>query len=194
VLIDRNSALVAQAHAQGFEAVEGNGLDEETLERAGAEEAETLVAATTNSEVNALAAHLARDAFGVMRAFPVLGHPSRGAGPRLVDRVGGRMAFGHPVDVREWEYALEHGEAQIVRYLVPLDWAGHALRTLPIPGDVVVLARVSGGSLELAQPELVWQRGDEAMVLSRVDVEEAVVLLDRVVPGRTQSGATSSGD
>lgn len=47
--------------------------------------AETLVAATTDSEVNALAAHLARGAFGVARTFPVLGHPSRRAGPRLVD-------------------------------------------------------------------------------------------------------------
>jgi NhaP-type Na+/H+ or K+/H+ antiporter len=193
VLVDRNSALVAQAQAYGFEAVEGNGLDEDTLERAGTEEAETLVAATTNSEVNALAAHLARDAFGVTRAFPVLGHPSRGAGPRLVDRVGGRMAFGHPMDVREWEYALEHREAQVVNYLVPLDWSGHALRTLVMAGDVVVLARVRGGSLELAQPELVWQRGDEAVVLSRVGAD-AGTLLDQVVPGRTQSGVSSAGD
>jgi NhaP-type Na+/H+ or K+/H+ antiporter len=190
VLIDRNAALVAQGQAQGFDAVEGNALDEETLERAGAEEAETLVAATTNSEVNALAAHLARDAFGVTRAFPVLGHPSRGAGPRLVDRVGGRMAFGHPVDVREWEYALEHREARVVKYLVPLDWSGHALRTLAIPDDVVVLARVRGGSLELAQPELIWQRGDEAVVLSRVRGGDAETLLDRVVPGRAQPQAT----
>ncbi|MDQ3951150.1 MAG: cation:proton antiporter, partial [Gemmatimonadota bacterium] len=192
VMVDRNRALIAQAQALGFEAVEGNGLDEETLERVGAEEAETLVAATTNSEVNALAAHLARDAFGVMRAFPVLGHPSRGAGPRLVDRVGGRMAFGHPVDVRDWEYALEHGEAQIVQYLVPLDWAGHALRALAMPDVVVVLARVNSGSLELAQPELVWQRGDEAVVLSRVSAEEAVVVLDRVEPGRPRAETAGS--
>jgi NhaP-type Na+/H+ or K+/H+ antiporter len=183
VVVDRNSALIAQAQALGFEAVEGNGLDEETLERVGAEEAETLVAATTNSEVNALAAHLARDAFGVMRAFPVLGHPSRGAGPRLVDRVGGRMAFGHPVDVREWEYAIEHGAAQIVQYLVPVDWTGHAMRSLTMPDDVVVLARVHAGSVELAQSELVWQRGDEAVVLSRVGGSDATTLLDRVVPG-----------
>jgi Trk K+ transport system NAD-binding subunit len=192
VLVDRNSALVAQAHAQGLEAVEGNGLDEDTLERAGAEEAETLVAATTNSEVNALAAHLARDAFGVMRAFPVLGHPSRGAGPRLVDRVGGRMAFGHPMDVREWEYAIEHGEAQIVQYLVPLDWSGRPLRTLAMPDDVVVLARLRGGSLELAQPELVWQRGDEAVVLSRVSAGDAAILLDRVVPGQARAETAGS--
>jgi NhaP-type Na+/H+ or K+/H+ antiporter len=191
VLVDRNAALVAQAQAQGLEAVEGNGLDEETLERAGAEEAETLVAATTNSEVNALAAHLARDAFGVMRAFPVLGHPSRGAGPRLVDRVGGRMAFGYPMDVREWEYALEHGEAQVVKYLVPLDWNGHALRTLVMPDDAVVLARMHGGSLELAQPDLIWQRGDEAAVLTRVSAGDATTLLDRVAPGRAGAGAGS---
>jgi NhaP-type Na+/H+ or K+/H+ antiporter len=192
VLVDRNSALVAQAQAQGFEAIEGNGLDEDTLERAGAGEAETLVATTTNSEVNALAAHLAHEAFGVMRAFPVLGHPSRGAGPRLVDRVGGRMAFGHPVDVRELEYALEHGEARVVTYRVPLDWSGHALRALVIPADIVVLARVHGGSLELAQPDLIWQRGDEAVVLSRVGGDDAAMLLDQIVPGRVRAEAAGS--
>jgi NhaP-type Na+/H+ or K+/H+ antiporter len=184
VLVDRNTAFVDAARALGFDAVEGNALDEDTLERAGAEEAETVVAATTNSEVNALAAHLAHDAFGVARALPVLGHPSRGAGPRLVDRVGGRMAFGHPVDVREWEYAIEHGEGQILQYLVPLDWSGHALHTLVVPDDVVVVARVRNGSLELAQPDIVWQRGDEATVLCRVSAEDAIALLDRVAPGR----------
>ncbi len=191
VLIDRNHMLVEQARAQGFDAVEGNALDEATLESAGAEEAETLVAATTNSEVNALAAHLGRDAFGIARAFPVLGHPSRGAGPRLVDRVGGRMAFGHPVDVREWEHGLTHDEAQLMTYLVPLDWVGHALHTLAIPADVIVLARVRGPSLELAYPGLTWQRGDQAALLSRVGSDDAAALLDRIVPGRAHTQATS---
>ncbi|MFN2565655.1 MAG: cation:proton antiporter [Gemmatimonadaceae bacterium] len=188
VLVDRNSALVEQARAVGFEAVEGNGLDEDTLERAGAEEAETLVAATTNSEVNALAAHLAYDTFGVSRAYPVLGHPSRGAGPRLVGRVGGRMAFGHPVDVREWEHALEHGEAHLVTYLVPLDWGGHALHAIAIPDNLVVLARVRGGSLEVAHSELVWQRDDEAIVLTRAPRDETVALLDGIAPGKAAVG------
>jgi NhaP-type Na+/H+ or K+/H+ antiporter len=188
VLVDRNSALVEQARVAGFEAIEGNGLDEETLERAGAEEAETLVAATTNSEVNALAAHLARDAFGVARAYPVLGHPSRGAGPRLVDRVGGRMAFGHPVDVREWEHALEHGEAHLLTYLVPLDWGGYPLRSIAVPDEVIVLARARGGSLEIAHPDLVWQRDDEAIVLGRGPADAAAAALDAVVPGRAQHG------
>jgi Trk K+ transport system NAD-binding subunit len=190
VLVDRNGGLVEQARTSGFEALEGNGLDEETLERAGAEEAETLVAATTNSEVNALAAHLARDAFGIARAFPVLGHPSRGAGPRLVDRVGGRMAFGHPIDVREWEHALEHGEAQLVTYPVPLDWGGHTLRTFSFPQDLVVVARIRGGSLEVAHSELAWQRDDEAVVLSRARREETVAVLDRVAPGKATVGGS----
>jgi Trk K+ transport system NAD-binding subunit len=169
--------------------VEGNGLDEDTLESAGAEEAETLVAATTNSEVNALAAHLARDAFGVTRALPVLGHPSRGAGPRLVDRVGGRMAFAHPVDVREWEYALEHGEARVVTYLAPLDWAGRSLHAIAIPREVVILARAQGKSIEVAHSELTWRRDDEAMVLTRLSEEETGRMLDAVSPATVRAGS-----
>lgn len=184
VLVDRNAERVRQAVARGLEAIEGNALDEETLEQVGAEEAETFVAVTTNAEVNALAAHLAHDAFGISRAFPVLGHPSRGAGPRLIDRVGGRLAFGRPVDVREWEYALEHNDAHVINYPVPLDWAGRALPALALPDELVVIARVRGQSVELAYSEIVWQRGDEAVVLSRSGPERAAAMLDAVRPGR----------
>jgi hypothetical protein len=138
--------------------------------------------------VNALAAHLAHDAFGIARAYPVLGHPSRGAGPRLVGRVGGRMAFGHPVDVRDWEYALERNDAHVMTYLVPLDWAGRALPSLAIPDELVVVARVHEQSLELAHSDVVWQRGDHAVVLSRVGRAEAEAMLDDVAVGKGRSG------
>ena len=77
VIVDRNPALVDEASALGFAASRKRSGRGDARARS-ALRAETLVAATTNSEVNALAAHLAHDAFGVTRAYPVLGHPSRG--------------------------------------------------------------------------------------------------------------------
>ncbi|MGH7717514.1 MAG: cation:proton antiporter [Gemmatimonadaceae bacterium] len=182
VLVDRNAALIATAQAQGLEAVEGNALDEATLERLGADEAETLLAVTTNSEVNALAAHLAHDAFGVARAYPALGHPSKGAGPRLVDRVGGFIAFGQAIDVRAWEYDLEHGEARIVTHPAPAAWAGQPTGSMRLPDGIVALARVRGGSVEIANLEHAWQRGDEVIVLTRLPVEDTRELLDLSAP------------
>ncbi|MFL5582498.1 MAG: cation:proton antiporter [Gemmatimonadaceae bacterium] len=179
VLVDRNAALVEGARALGFEAREGNALDEGVLADAGADEAETVVAVTTNSEVNALAAHLAHDAFGVARAYPALGSPSRGAGPALLERVGGRLAFGRPVDVRALEIALGQGEARFLPYRVPASAGGartHGARDLP--EQIVPVARARGGSLEVVTPQLTWQGGDELVLLTLLGEDETYAVLD----------------
>jgi hypothetical protein len=177
--VDRNAALVEGARALGFEAREGNALDEGVLADAGADEAETVVAVTTNSEVNALAAHLAHDAFGVARAYPALGSPSRGAGPALLERVGGRLAFGRPVDVRALEIALGQGEARFLPYRVPASAGGartHGARDLP--EQIVPVARARGGSLEVVTPQLTWQGGDELVLLTLLGEDETYAVLD----------------
>jgi NhaP-type Na+/H+ or K+/H+ antiporter len=178
-LVDRNAALVEVARAEGLDARLGNALDEDVLAELGAEEAATVVAVTTNSEVNALATHLAHDAFGVERALPALGHPSRGAGPRLLHRVGGRVAFGRPVDVRAWESALEEGTAVLVTYRVS---EGAPTRVADLPESVVPLARVERGTMEIVTPDLRWRAGDELLVLSRLPEEATALLLDRAAP------------
>jgi NhaP-type Na+/H+ or K+/H+ antiporter len=178
VLVDRNHALIADALANGIEAVEGNALDEPTLEAVGAEEAETLVAVTTNSEVNALAAHLAHDAFGIARAYPALGHPSRGAGTRLIDRVGGNLAFGQPVDVRAWEYEIDRGEAWFITYSISAGWPNRPIREMTLPADLVPIARVRASSIDISHPEQTWERGDDIVFLSRHLADAAHALLD----------------
>jgi NhaP-type Na+/H+ or K+/H+ antiporter/Trk K+ transport system NAD-binding subunit len=174
VLVDRNPMLVELARNEGFDATTGNALDEAVLDVAGAEQAETLVAVTTNSEVNALAAHLAQDAFGVTRAYPALSHPSRGAGPQLLERVGGRIAFGRHVDVKTWEYAIDRGEARFVTRTVPTGWGNAPLRTVSLADGVVSIARVRNASIEISHPEQTWQPGDEIILLSRLPDDELI--------------------
>lgn len=174
VLVDRNPLLVDLARSDGFDATAGNALDEGVLETAGAEQAETLVAVTTNSEVNALAAHLAQDAFGVARAFPVLGHPSRGAGPQLLERVGGRIAFGRHVDVKIWEFALERGEARFVTRKVQKGTSPQMLKTFELAEGLVPIARVRNGSVEISYPDQMWNAGDAIILLSRLPDDEPV--------------------
>ena len=164
-LVDRNAALVEAARAEGLDARVGNALDEDVLAELGAEEAATVVAVTTNSEVNALAAHLAHDAFGVERALPALGHPSRGAGPRLLQRVGGRIAFGRPLDVRAWDSSLEDGTATVGTYRVP---AAGPTSASQLPDAVVPIARVEGPLVEVVTADLTWRAGDELVLLSRL--------------------------
>jgi NhaP-type Na+/H+ or K+/H+ antiporter len=179
-LVDRNSGLVDEAKAAGFEGVCGNALDESILEQAGAEEAETLVAVTTNSEVNALAAHLAHDAFGVQRAYPALARPTRGAGEPLLERVGGRLAFGRPVDVRRWESLLADGRAGVVRVRMR-DIVGAERPALSqddlAAHDVIPIASVRDGGIEIVTPEQRWRGEDEIILVSRLSEPDTIALL-----------------
>jgi NhaP-type Na+/H+ or K+/H+ antiporter len=184
-LVDRNPAMVASAREAGLEAREGNGLDEELLAEIGADEAATVVAVTTNSEVNALATHLAHDVFGVERTFPVLGHPSLGAGPRLLEHVGGRIAFGRPIDVRAWESSLAEGTAQFVSYQVK---PGGATRASQLPDAVVPLVRIHGESAEVVNADLTWQAGDELILLTRLPQGLTASMIDTATAAAATAG------
>jgi len=167
VVIDRNASNVERARAQGLTAVDGNALDDLTLERAGAEGAATLVALTTNAEVNALAAHVAQDAFGIPRALPALSAPERGANERLLHRVGGRMAFGGPVDVRSWEIALDAGDAEIERIRPDPAWTGKRVGDVALPEQILPLARIRGRDVDVVDADQSWGADDELVVLRR---------------------------
>jgi NhaP-type Na+/H+ or K+/H+ antiporter/Trk K+ transport system NAD-binding subunit len=182
VVVDRNTMLVGQAIALGLDAREGNALDESVLEAAGADEAETIVAVTTNSEVNALATHLAHDAFAVSRAIPALGRPEKGAGPRLLERVGGHIAFGRPINVRSWEDAIERGAARLVVYSLPAA-AGKSVQPATLPDDVIAFARMRGQSIEVTTADQSWAPSDVLMLVSRLSEAETVTALGAIVPG-----------
>ena len=179
-LIDRNAEEIARAQERSLDVVTGNALEENILEAAGADNAETVIAITTNPEVNVLACHLAHDAFGVARSFPVLAHPERGASPKLLDRVGGRLAFGRPLDLRTWEIAFAQHTARIVAYRVPADVPeDRYLESLS--DEMVAFARARDGSVEVATSDQTWRENDAVLVASVLSDEETTRRLDEIV-------------
>ena len=179
-LIDRNAEEIARAQERSLEVVTGNALEETVLETAGADEAETVIAITTNPEVNVLACHLAHDAFGVSRAFPVLAHPERGASAKLLDRVGGRLAFGRPLDLRAWEMAFAQGVARIAVYRLP-PGVSEASYVDRLGDEIVAFARARDGSVEIATSEQTWREHDHVLVATILSEEEVTRRLDAVV-------------
>jgi Trk K+ transport system NAD-binding subunit len=174
-VIDRNQEMIAHARELGLEAVDGNALDESVLAAAGADDAETVLAMTTNPEVNALAAHLAQDAFGIRDAYPVLANPAHGASTHLLDRVGGRLAFGRPVDLRTWDYAIDHDHARVMVFRVP---EGSGTHGLEMPDSIVLLARARDRSIEIATANTTWRAGDDLVLATMLDAGEATARLD----------------
>jgi NhaP-type Na+/H+ or K+/H+ antiporter len=192
-MIDRNTEHLERARELDVEAVAGNALDEAVLEAAGAEEAETVVAMTTNPEVNVLACHLSHDAFGVARAYPVLANPARGASPQLLERVGGRLAFGRPIDLREWEYAVDHDGARTVVFRVPAGVADAPIAAL-LPTSVIPFARVRHESIEIATAQQTWRADDHVVVFTTLSEAKATTLLDELcnAGGRLRTDAEVS--
>lgn len=175
-VIDRNQELIERARDMGLEAVDGNALEEPVLAAAGADDAETVLAMTTNPEVNALAAHLAQDAFGIRDAYPVLANPAHGASAQLLDRVGGHLAFGRPVDLRTWDYAIDHDQAKVMVFRVPDGSASHP--GLEMPDRIMLLARARDRSIEIATKNTTWRGGDDLVVATTLEPGEATIRLD----------------
>jgi NhaP-type Na+/H+ or K+/H+ antiporter len=168
VLIDRNEALVEQAWAEGHEAHAGNALEEAFLERAGAGDAETLLALTSNAEVNALAVQLAHEEFGVARAYPALTGPERGASTGLLARTGGHLAFGRPLDVRAWDHVLA-SQSRPFTWTVPAGFRATRADAVEVPEGVLPVVRLRRGSPEVVHAGQAWEAGDEVLGLTTLD-------------------------
>jgi voltage-gated potassium channel Kch len=111
-LVDANAAMAAEARRAGLSAVRGDALDPGVLDRAGIDDAGTLLAVTTNAEVNVLIAQLAREDFLVPSVF-VAGKWDEGRPiGDLLRRVGARTLLDGTVDIGKWNQWLASGRAQ----------------------------------------------------------------------------------
>ena len=162
-LVDTNRTCIEEAKKLGLNAVYGNALEELTLENLHAEEAATLLAVTSNSEVNVLSCQLAQDTFGIDRAFPLLTNPAKGANPQLLHQTGGRLAFGHFVRLADWD----NQKIELVEFIwvVPDSWQQKPLSETHFPDDLLPVIRKRDNSIEIVHADQVWQPGDKVVIL-----------------------------
>ena len=169
ILIDTNQSLANTARSAGLDAVQGNALDEDILEQSGIEEAETIIAITSNSEVNVLVSQLAHDVFGIKRAYPILLNPEKGADIRTLEKTGGKMGFGRPVDI----YAWENVNIQHFLWEIPESWVYTPLKFAQIPGELLPVIRLRNGSAEVVYLEQDWKPKDTIVFLARISTQQA---------------------
>lgn len=122
-LVDRSSAMCRQALREELTVYRGDALAPETLEDAGARYADTLLAATSNVELNVLIADTARREFRVPRAL-------------AVDEPARREGTDHPFPgafpgVEEIEHQLHVGGVQLEAYEAEAGWTAAPLGDLP---------------------------------------------------------------
>lgn len=111
-LVDANAEHTAEARRESLTAVRGDALDPEVLRRAGVTDAGTLLAITTNAEVNLLIAQLAREEFLVPTVFVAGAEPHAHPLADLQRRAGARSLLDGTVDIAKWNQWLASGRAQ----------------------------------------------------------------------------------
>jgi len=102
VIIDANREMVAEAQNQGFNAIHGNILKEETLEDAKAIEKGTFIALTGNSEINFLAAQLADDLFYIPKKIVLVSPNENGADVDMLDKINATSLFANKTELKPW--------------------------------------------------------------------------------------------
>lgn len=126
-VVDSNRELVAIAKSEGFDAIHGNILKEETLEDAGAMNKGTFIALTGNSEINLLAAQLAGDAFYVPIKIVLVSPNEAGADVDLLDPIGASSMFANKTDIFPWihkitSHQFEEKKVEIKEEIKARDW------------------------------------------------------------------------
>ncbi|GAB1470707.1 sodium:proton antiporter [Chloroflexota bacterium] len=171
VLIDTNLSAIESAKKLGVETVHGNALEQSVLEQADIEGAETLLAITPNAEVNVLVAQLAREEFGVARAYPSLKNPDKGAGTELLSQTGGKLAFGRPIDVSQWDANFK--KIKSFAWEVPQNWTLQPVSSMSFSENLLPVILKRRGNTQLTHADQVWQAGETIIFLTTLSLKKA---------------------
>jgi Trk K+ transport system NAD-binding subunit len=102
VMIDTNREWVAKGRENSFNCIHGNALKEEIMLEAHPETVATFIGMTGNSEVNILAAHMARESFLVPECYVAVLANKDGAGADVLETSKTASMFAMKVNFEAW--------------------------------------------------------------------------------------------
>ena len=107
-LIDTNERLIQKAWQEGLNAVEGNSLDINQLEKTGIDNAESIIAVTTSDKVNLFVCRLAMIDFGLKNVLPVVNQSKEGIDHNSLTKLNLDLALGKPLNIFEINSKISH--------------------------------------------------------------------------------------
>jgi trk system potassium uptake protein TrkA len=185
LLIERDWAHYRPELAPGADWMYADACEYGSLQTAGIETADVVIAATGDDKVNLVFAFLAKTGFGVGRVVARVNEPANHwlFGPdwgvdvavstpvRLAAAVDEAVLIGQVVQLMN----LQHGgSSSIAEFTVPADSALAATRVteLELPPEAVLLGVCRGGALLPPAPELRVLAADELLLLVAAGAEE----------------------
>jgi trk system potassium uptake protein len=135
-----------------------------TLEEAGAETCDVLIAATGDDKANLVVGLLAKSEFGVQRVVARINEISNG--------VEGAIDIGHLVRLM----GLRQGQADLAKLTLPEDnpLVGQRVGELDLPANTAMVTLVRAGAVILPTPNEVLEAGDEMLFVSDSSAESSM--------------------
>lgn len=172
-LVDVNQHNCEMAKAEGLNAIQGDGLDEDILQDADAESMRTFLALTPNPEVNVLAANNAREVFMVPDVRVLLTHANTVL-RRSAERQGYVPIDAVWEDILEWDKWIEHGEVESVDLTIGKDQDISSLfdELHSGPDAIALVAERGDYPIPFPSQDLV-EEGDQIVALRRTSLSSA---------------------
>ena len=178
-LIDSNRERCDLARAEGLHVICGDALQEIVLSEAHAPEADTLIAMTSNAEVNMLVAQLAKDVFFIPTIHVhQMGREGVGRSSAL-KRLGATRLFAGPVSLDSWNHWIAREMTRESTVTVDPSITSRPrefLRQLQQNGRAVPLVIKRGAQVFPVHEDISVASGDEVVILNHEVSAESIAL------------------
>jgi voltage-gated potassium channel Kch len=167
-LVDRNQKHCDAAMDLGLHAVCGNALEEQVLSEAHAGSATMLLAMTSNAEINALAAQIARSTFMVPEIYVAREGSAREGDRTSLKHLRASALFASPAVLADWDHHIVHGAVRRERHHVERAMSADELvDELRRTGTVLPLVVFRDGEADPVHSDLKLHPGDEVLYVTR---------------------------
>jgi trk system potassium uptake protein len=186
MLIERDLTHIDPTAVEEAEWVHADACELQSLEDAGIESCDVVIAATGDDKVNLVVSLLAKTEFGVRRVVARVNDPRNEwlfgenwgvdvsvSTPRLLAAlVEEAVAVGDLVRLM----TLRQGQANLVEVTLPetTPLAGRPVRALRLPPDSALVTILRGGRVIVPQADDALEPGDELLFVATVAVEEEI--------------------
>ncbi|HEX2301834.1 MAG TPA: TrkA family potassium uptake protein [Pseudonocardiaceae bacterium] len=186
MLIERDASQLDPQEVEAAEWVLADACELASLEEAGLERCDVVIAATGDDKVNLVVSLLAKTEFAVRRVVARVNEPRNEwlfneawgvdvsvSTPRmLAAMVEEAVSVGDLVRLM----TLRQGQANLVEVTLPPDTplAGRPVRELTLPSDAALVTILRGGRVIVPQGDDALEGGDELLFVAAADVEADV--------------------
>jgi len=186
MLIERDAGQLDPQEVEAAEWVLADACELASLEEAGLERCDVVIAATGDDKVNLVVSLLAKTEFAVRRVVARVNEPRNEwlfneawgvdvsvSTPRmLAAMVEEAVSVGDLVRLM----TLRQGQANLVEVTLPPDTplAGRPVRELTLPSDAALVTILRGGRVIVPQGDDALEGGDELLFVAAADVEADV--------------------